>query len=252
MQEFWIGAGDAAKQILLPPPDEEVIPGVVWGKGEMLDTAAYWALRCIAEENPLHGFVSEDSNLVEEIGFCVLGGFGIKAELNGAAFDRLKSAGAFDLSHAISENQIRDLLIEPLDVSGRKIKYRFPNQRAIRLNSMRESLSDTDMSSFTPETLKSYLSTLRGIGPKTAAWIVRNHFDCDDVAIIDIHVIRACKALNVFPDNFSLPKDYAPLEIRFLDFARAMNIRPAVLDAVMWNEMRDAHRARTPRQLALL
>ena len=52
----------------------------------MLDTPAYWALRCLVEESPLHGFTSTNGSLIDEIGFCLLGGFGITAELNSAAF----------------------------------------------------------------------------------------------------------------------------------------------------------------------
>jgi len=239
MQEFWIEGPNGAEKITLPSPETEVIPGVSWGRGEMLNTPAYWMLRCKIASDPLYDFVSDGENLIEEIGFCLLGGFGVTAELNSAAFVRLRNAGVFDLDQAFDENGIRRLLLEPLLVFDRPHRYRFPNQRAKRLALMREQVGNIDLNSLTERTMRELLLTINGIGPKTAAWVMRNHFNSDDVAIIDIHLIRACKQINVFPESFRLPQDYPPLEQRFLDFARALEVRPAILDAVIWSDMRE-------------
>lgn len=75
-------------------------------------------------------------------------------------------------------------------------------------------------------------------GPKTASWIVRNLRGSDEVAILDVHVIRACRAMNLFPDVVSLPRDYDGLEARFLSFADRIGVKPSLLDAVMWTEVR--------------
>ncbi|MFL6726688.1 MAG: hypothetical protein ACJ8FS_09270 [Sphingomicrobium sp.] len=219
--------------------------GVLWGRADMLDTPAYWALRCQVEENPLHGFTSASASLLEEIGFCLLGGFGITAELNAAAFERLRSNAVFDLSARISEALVKSLLTEPLEVDGRRLRYRFPNQRARRLFAMRKKLARVDLESMPRPWVHSMLRDISGIGPKTAAWIMRNHFDSDDVAILDVHVIRACARLGVFPDKIVLPRDYEALEERFLKFAHALQVRPAVLDAIMWTDMRNE---RAPRR----
>jgi thermostable 8-oxoguanine DNA glycosylase len=209
----------------------------------MLDTPAYWALRCLADDNPLHGFTSSTGSLIEEIGFCLLGGFGITAELNSAAFDRLRSSGVFDLSRNISEESIRKLLAEPLELRGRRQKYRFPNQRAARLTAMRRSIHGIDLEQMPRSWVTALLRNIPGIGPKTAAWIIRNHFDSDEVAILDVHVIRACRRLRLFPERVVLPRDYESLQQRFLSFANALNVRPAVLDAVMWTEMRSERKS---------
>lgn len=243
MQRYWIGSGDSAQEIILPPADSEVVHGVRWGRADMLDTAAYWALRCTIEEQPLHGFTSESGSLIEEIGFCLLGGFGITAELNDAAFRRLKAANVFDLQAEISEEYIKDLLLEPLSVLGRMQRYRFPNQRASRLSSMRNRLFGTDLERMPLTWIETALRDVPGIGPKTAAWIIRNHFGSDHVAILDVHVIRACARLRLFPEKITLPRDYGKLQEKFLSFARALNVRPAVLDAVMWSDMRTERRS---------
>ena len=80
--------------------------------------------------------------------------------------------------------------------------------------------------------------SFEGIGPKTALWIVRNYLDSDDVAIIDVHVLRACRRMKLFPDEISLPRDYGALEEKFLNFANAIKVRASLLDAVMWVETR--------------
>jgi thermostable 8-oxoguanine DNA glycosylase len=182
--------------------------------------------------------------LFEEIGFCLLGGFGITAELNTAAFCRLRDAGVFDHEINIVEDDIRLLLIEPLQIDGRARRYRFPNQRARRLAAMRERIAHADLDPLSENQLRVLLLSIEGIGPKTAAWIIRNHFDSDAVAILDIHVIRASSRLNLFPEKVALPRDYDFLQERFLRLAAALEVRPAVLDAVMWTEMRNENRTR--------
>jgi thermostable 8-oxoguanine DNA glycosylase len=89
---------------------------------------------------------------------------------------------------------------------------------------------------------------IEGIGPKTASWIVRNWLGSDDVAILDIHVIRACQAIGVFPSEVALSSEYAKLEQRFLDFSKGLGVRASILDAVIWHHMREF----TPRLLQKL
>lgn len=79
---------------------------------------------------------------------------------------------------------------------------------------------------------------LRGIGPKTASWIVRNHLGADDVAILDVHITRACVAAGVFPEDADPRRDYFGLETRFLAFCAAIDEPARRLDAIMWDCMR--------------
>lgn len=248
MQQFWIGDGHTSLQVYLPAPDEEVLHGIPWGRADTLDTPAYWALRCKSELSALEGFTDKSASLLEEIGFCLLGGFGITAELNTAAFCRLRSAGVFDRSTPSDEAAIKELLIEPLQIEGRVRRYRFPNQRSRRIAAMRQAIDRMDLDSLSENHLRLILRNIEGIGPKTAAWIIRNHFDSDAVAILDVHVIRACSRFKLFPERVVLPRDYDFLQERFLRLARALEVRPAVLDAVMWTEMRNEKRSR--QQLA--
>ncbi len=45
-------------------------------------------------------------------------------------------------------------------------------------------------------------------------------------------------AMSVFPSEVRLPKDYYVLESLFISFAKAIDVRASLLDAVMWLEMR--------------
>ena len=237
MQEVWAGTGSAARLVRMPRGDAEALPGVTWGTPDEVNTPAYWAVRC-RWEGAVPSYSANGATLVEEVGFCLLGGFGVRFEVANAAFERLRTHGAFDLAREISEAEVVELLTRPLEVGGRPQRYRFPNQRAGRISSMRRRLARSTLEGLGPMALRDALMGLDGVGPKTASWIVRNHLDSDDVAIIDVHVIRACRGMGVFACTARLPQDYPDLERRFLALARAIDVRPSILDAVMWSEVR--------------
>lgn len=238
LQEAWAGYGERAELVRLPPSWEEVMPGVLWGSPEHFNTPGYWAVRCRWEdENP--DYVAGNHDLVREVAFCLLGGFGIRYEVNQAAFARLETRGFFDRPPcSATEAAIRQWLLEPLTVGDRSVRYRFPNQRARRLALMASFFEANDLSLLEGDLLRDALMSIEGVGPKTASWIVRNCRGSDEVAIIDVHLVRACTAMGIFPEGISLPRDYAMLEARFLAFSRAIGIRPSVLDAVIWSEVR--------------
>ncbi len=238
MQLVWAGYGEGARLIALPDSGEEVVRGVRWGAADHVGTPAYWAVRCQWSEESTPSFSCGANSLVEEVGFCLLGGYSVTFEANAAAFEWLREHGVFDLNTDAPERHIRELLSQPLSVRGRHRRYRFPNQRARRISVMRQCMMESPPDTTSPIALRDHLMSLEGIGPKTASWIVRNHLDSDDVAIIDVHVLRACRRMRLFPDTVSLPRDYVVLEERFLNFAKAIRIRPSLLDAVMWAETR--------------
>lgn len=239
MQQVWVGRGERARQLELPDESEEVMPGIRWGSPSDPDAPAYWAARCnMPDEVEEEAFVNADDSLLEAVGFCLLGGFGIRYEVNVAAYLRLKAHDVFDPVRDVAEEHVRDLLLTPLLVAGRPIRYRFPNQRARRLVGMRNELRDPGIGHLPALELRERLQRIEGVGPKTASWIVRNLRGSDEVAILDVHVIRACRAMTLFSPEARLPQDYGRLEQRFLAFARKIGVRASLLDAVMWTETR--------------
>jgi thermostable 8-oxoguanine DNA glycosylase len=159
-------------------------------------------------------------------------------ELNRAAWEKLNNAGVFHANSVPSRNELERLLREPLNVNGCLQRYRFPQQRADRLFIALTSINESPPPTNDPIQFRESLMSLPGIGPKTASWIVRNWSGSDEVAILDVHVLRAGAIIGLFPENYRLPKDYGLLERRFLDFAKALQIRASVLDALIWREMR--------------
>ncbi|MBW7932046.1 MAG: hypothetical protein H3C62_00265 [Gemmatimonadaceae bacterium] len=158
------------------------------------------------------------------------------AEVGLAAFVRLRDAGVLSRP-APSPEELEHLLRLPLNVNGRLVKYRFPVVKARFLSVAMRNLSDETPPS-APIALRNWLQTLPGIGPKTASWIVRNRDATARVAILDVHVVRACQILGLFPRRVRLPKDYELLESEFIWFADLLGLPPGDLDASMWYEMR--------------
>lgn len=219
-------------------PDLQLIPGVAYGSPDKLLSPAYWAQRCREGEATGHDFISRGSTLHEEIGFCLLGGFGVTLEINEAFYRHLLINNVFMSESDISEEKILSLLNMRIPVAGRLHKYRFPRQRARRIYLAMKHLDELDLDLTDGEKFRSQIEQLDGIGPKTASWIARNWLGAENVAILDIHVLRAGWAINLFEKNCVLPRDYSRLEKRFLDFAKALKVRASVLDAVMWSDMR--------------
>jgi thermostable 8-oxoguanine DNA glycosylase len=167
-----------------------------------------------------------------------LGGFGIRYEVNTAAFERLRENGVFSLENEIAMAEIENFLRTPLRIGGRSVRYRFPKQRAARIWKMREVLRSSTIPMDDPLALREELMKLEGVGPKTASWVVRNLLGSDQVAILDVHIIRVCQRLGLFPRNVTLPRDYRKLEEIFLDFASVAGVSSAQLDATIWAEAR--------------
>lgn len=214
-----------------------MLPGVRYGRKDELLTPAYWEMRCATADMRGIDFVKRHGTLADEIGFCLLGGFGVTYEVANAFYERLRDNGAFDPAFRVPESAILSMLIEPADVNGRPHRYRFPNQRARRIHLAIRQLSNMELES-DPVAFRNQIQALEGIGPKTASWIARNWHDTDNVAILDVHVIRAGWVIKLFERTSRLPQDYLMLEGRFIMFAQELQVRPSVLDAVMWSDMR--------------
>lgn len=218
-------------------PDSEIVPGVKWGRPEWVPSPAYWATM-VALADPEDDYVCSEMSLFEQVGFCLLGGFGITAEMNHAAYDRLADSGVFSIANGPTEAEVEALLREPLSVNGRAIRYRFPRQRAVRITGAMRVLQRSFPRTDDPVSLRDELTKISGVGPKTASWIVRNWLGSDQVAILDIHIIRAGVVMGLFDRRQTVPRDYAAMEERFLAFAKGLGVRASLLDAVIWRHMR--------------
>ena len=215
------------------------MPGIRFGRADELLSPAYWQFRCATADIGDIDFVNQHGSLAEEIGFCLLGGFGVTLEVATAFYERLKDEGVFLPGPIPREAEILEMLIEPAMVKGRPHRYRFPNQRARRIHKAMVSQSTMEFETEDAVKFRDQIQSLEGVGPKTASWIARNWLNTDKIAILDIHVLRAGWAIKLFDRNCLLPRDYATLEQKFLVFSEELQVRASVLDAVMWFDMRN-------------
>lgn len=227
----------ATVQIELPAPDKEVIPGVPWGAIEAFPTPAYWAYQVLARRaKGTRINYRLGSTLREEVGACLLGGHGIPASVGLAAFEALRAKGAFT-GEAYEESTLFDWLSAPMQLGNRTIRYRFARQKAKYLAAALRRMRNDTPPTISGRQLRDWLTAIPGIGFKTASWVARNWLDADDVAILDIHLLRAGLLANFFPNDLTVERHYLQLEARFLDFSAGLGVRPSELDAVIWWEM---------------
>ena len=227
-----------AREFVFPAPDAEVLPGVRWGRAEEFLTPAYWALQIGMNAAIDDTFGDPKGSLWDQILFCLLGGHGITYEMNDAAFAHLSQAAVFG-SVTPSPEEIEQLLRQPLQVNGRSARYRFPHVKAQTLCAAHERFHRSRPPLEARE-LRNWLLAFKGIGPKTASWIVRNHLGSDEVAILDIHVIRAGRLIGLFGGKENVQRHYQAMEDKFLLFARRIGVPASCLDIIMWRQMRNA------------
>lgn len=220
--------------LALPRPDQpQALPyrpywtGHAWQMG----TAAYWE-SVAAEMHPIDSH-RLGNTFAEEVGACLLGGHGMPFWLAQAAYEHLRDAGVFGLDENLTVEEIEKLLRAPLSAGGSTRRYRFPRQRAIRLADALAAIRSTDLPR-SDKALRDWLLTISGIGPKTASWIVRNHRASNDVAIVDIHVVRAGIVAGLFNPQWRLPRDYDLYETAFLGWAQHADLPASNLDACIW------------------
>lgn len=230
-------SGHVAVQVELPDAMSEVMPGVAWGPVEAFPTPAYWAYQVLARR--VIGTTIRHRlghNLQEEVAACLLGGHGIPAEVGLAAFVRLRDHDA--LNGDVTEAELTKQLSEPLQVGSRSICYRFAAQKARYLHAAMRRLATERAPMASGRQLRDWLTELPGIGLKTASWVARNTLDADDVAILDIHILRAGALAGFFDPELTVERHYRALEDRFIEFSQCLRVRPSELDSVIWMEMR--------------
>lgn len=212
-------------------PTHEIIPGVPFGRMEDVFSPAFWREMARAAQRGEYGTIQLGDNLGEEIAACLLGGFGMPAEMGLAAFCRLKERSL--LYSGVTPTKLESALKEGFN--GRK--YRFPRQKARfiaeslgRLSQIKDCVCDI--------AFRDELATLPGVGLKTASWIVRNRRNSDKVAVLDVHIVRAGRYVGLFTQSVEPARHYRTMEGRFISFARALEVCAADLDSAMWQIMR--------------
>jgi hypothetical protein len=224
-------------RIDLPSASTELLPGVKWGAIDAFPSPAYWAYQVYAKRilgNTINYKLG--ASLREEVGACLLGGHGIPAAIGLAAFECLRERGAFG-DVPPDEATLYKWLSQPINMGERQVRYRFAKQKAKYLGAALQRISQEQAPSETGRALRDWLLDTPGIGYKTASWIARNWLRADDVAILDIHILRAGLFAGFFPPTLKVERHYKQLEELFLDFSEKLGVKASELDAVIWLEM---------------
>ena len=231
-------------ELKIPPPETQLLDGVLWGSFDALLTPAYWKGQAWQHEQlGTYNDSRLGSSLTEETAACLLGGYGMPAELGIAAYKRLRDRGMIASIPTVVE--VENALSEPfLTRHGVPRHFRFRRTKARYLVASLRALQYVDPG-HSDVALRDQLLELPGIGPKTASWIVRNHRSSDKVAIIDVHILRAGRHTGLFPMSWQPERHYSKLESAFIDFATALGVRTSILDALIWDYMRRLTSAKT-------
>lgn len=231
----------------LPDPDTEIMTGVRWGDPCALFTPAYWYTQYLMHDRSwIFARHRIGETFAEEVAACLLGGYGIPAEVGIAAFEQVKRKGMIE---ELCDNAValEKTLSEPLDVRGRRVHYRFRRQKAHYLAAAFRHLRIGNLPFNDAVSLRNSLMAFSGIGPKTASWIVRNWMNSDAVAILDIHIYRAGLLMKLYSRDEQVGRHYLHMEKRFIALANELGVRTSELDALIWSMMRA-----TPRLVSRL
>lgn len=213
-----------------------------WGQPHELGSAAFWIDQTC--QRPVPSDFRLGRTLREEVAACILGGYGLPAGIGLAAFRAVVQAGLLDDGNSATASDLELVLRQPLEC-GRTgaVQYRFPRQRATRLAAALEYLADS--AAPLGGDIRSWLLDCPGVGPKTAAWIIRNLGLSDEIAIVDVHVRRAGLAAGFFLPSWRLPRHYPWFEEAFCAVASLGGVSPGALDACIWDVLQSLGSARS-------
>lgn len=215
------------------------LSNIDWEEAGRLYTKAYWEVQYYLAKHDSNSF-KLGSNLLEEIVACLLGGYGLKAEMGLLAYHRLRNLRLIRPNVSLSE--IECAISRPFSLNGRTVHYRFPHQKAKYIYSFLQREDICEFNHMHGCALRNRLMSVNGIGPKTASWIARNYGECEDVAIVDIHIYRAGRLAGFIDRKWDIQRDYFKIEESFLEFCHSINASPSKMDSIMWNQMKASSR----------
>jgi thermostable 8-oxoguanine DNA glycosylase len=214
------------------------------------------------EELVAPGALADEPELRRELLFCLLGGHGITFEMSCSALLAVEELDIFDASHDPDglQDQLVALLTErryhPLRVDGTMRRYRFPRRKAELIRQARTwvlaagSLTEHFSARSCEHDRRTWLVGCPGVGPKSASWVLRNTGWASQLAILDVHILRAMTDAGVIAE-VRLPVDYEAVERCFLDWCERLGAAPGVFDLFLWEWQRGTLHPREAGDTAL-
>ena len=210
-----------------------------WEEAGKRFTKAYWEVQYHLDDSHSNDF-KLGNNFKEEVVACLLGGYGFKAELGLLAFHRIKNLRLISAKATLSD--IEKAISSPFRLNGREAHYRFSRQKSRYVYAFLQRDDIEEMEGLCGSELRKRLLSIKGIGLKTASWITRNSGNCEDIAIVDIHIYRAGRLAGFVDRQWDLQKDYYKIENSFLDFCYSINAQPSKMDSIMWSQMKESNK----------
>ncbi len=193
-----------------------------------------------------------ERELWHELASCILGSQ-VPYEVAIAAAEHLKMARLLDLPTAGHDRQVYEariaralkttLLHVPGSARGRR--YRFPSARATHIGRTAHDIYDKGhrlhtvlMGCKTPqEARKLIISLATGVGPKQASLFLRNIGLAENLAILDVHVLRYMKRMDLIADCLTAVSSlscYERIESIFCEHALSLGFKPSHFDLAVW------------------
>jgi N-glycosylase/DNA lyase len=181
----------------------------------------------------------------DELIFCLLSGHAVPYELARSAAEVVLSVQPLD-EHWCADG-LRDRLaaeleqpqFEPRRRDGSLRRYRFPQRKAALVAEAcvwvrdRDPLWERLVSLRCEGERRDFLCGCPGTGLKTASFLLRNCGLADQLAILDVHVVRLMRLAGRV-GNVRLPRDYATAEREYLRWCAELDASPAAFDLLLW------------------
>jgi len=194
-----------------------------------------------------------EAGLRRELIFCLLGGHGVSFELASSATEVITKLDPFGprWTHAslcyVVQHQLWRPQFAPQRRDGTLRRYRFPRRKAQLLAQAAEwvraegSLHAGLEARVAESERRAWLCACPGLGLKSASWLLRNSGWARQLAILDVHLLRAMGELGLL-EEVRLPRDYEAVERTYLRWAAELGACPAALDLFLWDVQRSRRR----------
>jgi N-glycosylase/DNA lyase len=214
--------------------------------------APIWARHGHRYTTPASTPPAGEGALRRELLFCLLGGHGVTYELARSATTVIRRLRPFDSAwtHArlrcALQRELAKPQFEPPRQDGTLRRYRYPARKswliadAVIWVRTQGGLRNALAARATEVERRSWLCECPGVGLKTASWILRNCNWARNLAILDVHLLRALREAQIIGAP-NLPRDYELVEHAYLRWAEQLGACPAALDNFLW----DIQRARS-------
>lgn len=197
-----------------------------------------------------------EDGLRRELIFCLLGGHGVSFELASSATEVVADLDPFGPQWTPA--RLRDVLREqlarprfaPRRSDGSLRRFRYPRRKAELLALAAEwlraqgSIRDALEARHSEFERRAWLCACPGLGLKSSSWLLRNSGWARQLAILDVHLLRAMGEVGLI-EEVRLPRDYEAVERRYLRWAAELQACPAALDLFLWDVQRSRGRSRS-------